>query len=293
MTMASLRHVRHLPRQLPVIASFGRAVVAGARGGGHALADREVTRTIPPPAASLVRDYIEHVGGDPTAYRGTVPPHLFPQWGLARAARTVTGLRVPLTRAVNAGCRLEVNAPLPAGVPLVARARLESLEADERRVRFVQRVTTGTARVPDAVVATLRVIVPLAAGPGRGRPSARSEIPRGARELARYRLARDAGLAFAFLTGDFNPIHWSARAGAAAGFGGPILHGFAMLARAIEGLARARFAGDVGRVRVWEARFTRPLQLPAALALFALDDQAWLGDLPGGSAYLALAMEAA
>ena len=293
MTIAALRHARHLPRQLGVIASFGRAALAGARAGAHAPVSPEITRTIPPPARSLIRDYIVHVGGDPTAYRGVVPPHFFPQWGLALAARTLIGLRYPLGRAVNAGCRLEVVAPLPAGVPLVVRARLESIDNDDRRVLLVQRLSTGTADMPDAVVATLRIIIPLASRPGGSRPRTRTEIPHDARELARTPLTRDAGLAFALLTGDCNPIHWSARAGVAAGFGGPILHGFAMLARAIEGLARTRFAGDIGPVRAWDARFTRPLVLPAAVALFARDDQAWLGDARGGAAYLALVMETA
>ena len=104
-------------------------------------------------------------------------------------------------------------------------------------------------------------------------------------------LERDAGLAFSLLTGDFNPIHWVARAGVAAGFGGPILHGFSMFARAIEGIVRARFAGDVTRVRAWDARFTRPLRLPSAVALFARGTEVWLGDTRGGSAYLAMTVE--
>ena len=288
MTSESLRHLRHLPRQLPVVASFGRAVIAGMRGGGHTLAGAHATKTIAPIDPRLVRDYVRHVGGDPAAYRTTVPPHLFPQWGLALAARTLTGLRYPLLRVLNAGCRIEINAPLPSGQPLVARAQLVSVDDDGRRAALTQRIVTGTHEVPDAVVATLRAVVPLAPSL---RARSRTEIPYDVHELARWRLGRDAGLGFALLTGDFNPIHWLNRAGVAAGFGGPILHGFAILARAIEGVVRARFAGDVTRVRVWDAKFTRPLRLPAEVTLFARGNEAWLGDAPGGAAYLALAME--
>ena len=74
--MTSLRQLRHLPRQLPAIASMGRAVLTGMRGGHHALARREVTARIAPIDRVLVRDYVEHVGGDPAAYRTMVPPHL-------------------------------------------------------------------------------------------------------------------------------------------------------------------------------------------------------------------------
>lgn len=293
MTGAALRHLRHLPRQVPVVASFGRVVLAASRPGRHTVAHAEVTRTIAPLDPGLIRDYVVHVGGEPSAYRTTIPPHFFPHWGLALAARTLVGLRYPLARIINSGCRLECHAPLPAGTPLVARARLISIDDDGRRVRLEQRLTTGTAQVPEALVAILRTVVPLASGTRGARPRAEAEVPHDARELASFRLARDAGLTFALLTGDFNPIHWSRRAGAAAGFGGPILHGFAMLARAIEGIARARFAGDVSRVRAWDARFTRPLRLPAEVALFARERDAWLGRARGGAAYLALAVETA
>ena len=286
--MTSLRHLRHLPRQLPVVAAFGRAVLTARRGGGHALPTSQLTRTIAPIDPALVRDYVEHVGGDPAAYRATVPPHMFPQWSLGLAARTLTGLRYPLTRVLNAGCRLEINAPLPLAAPLIVRAALVGVDDDRRRAIITQRITTGTANQPDAVVATIRALVPLAPS---AKQRSRGEIPYDAVELARWQLERDAGLTFALLTGDFNPIHWMHRAGVAAGFGGPILHGFAMFARAIEGVIRARFCGDIHRVRAWDAKFTRPLRLPSEVALFARHDEAWLGDSPGAAPYLALATE--
>jgi hypothetical protein len=287
----SLRYLRHVPRQLPVVTSFGRAVIAGMRGGGHAPATPRVTKMIAPVDPVLVRDYVQHVGGDPAAYRTTVPPHLFPHWGLALAARTLTGLRYPLTRVLNAGCRLEVAAPLPLGTPLVASAALVGVDDDHRRVVITQRITTGTEAMPEAIVATVHAVIPLARAPRESR--ARATIPYEAVELARWHLDDDAGLAFALLTGDFNPIHWVRRVGMVAGYGGRILHGFAMLARAIEGVARARYCGDVTRVRAWDARFTRPLRLPADVALLAHGDRVWLGDLAGGVPYLEMTVEAA
>lgn len=309
----ALRHVRHLPAQLPVIAALGGTLVA-RRGSPP---KGELVETVAPPHAALVRDYVEHVGGDPAAYRTTLPPHLFPQWAFPIAARTLRGLPYPLTRIVNAGCSLEARARLPLGEPLTVRASLASIDDDGRRAVLTQRVITGTAREPDALVATITTIVPLrssrsplsarssrsprsshsgrdaenAAPDAAAKPAAKKHpepIPYDAHELARWTLARDAGLAFAVLTGDFNPIHWLSRAGVAAGFGGPILHGFAMFARAIEGVVRARFAGDTSRVRTWNARFTRPLRLPADVVLFARGEDVWIGDAPGTAPYLAL-----
>src|ERR1700761_7942879 len=110
-----------------------------------------------PRSDALVRDYLRHVAGDPTLYRGTVPPHLFPQWGFPLALRTLAGLPYPYARAVNAGCRIDVRAPLPAGEPLQGRARLASIDDDGRRAFLKQTLVTGTRRVPDAMTAELRV----------------------------------------------------------------------------------------------------------------------------------------
>ncbi|MCA9673631.1 MAG: hypothetical protein H6709_21505 [Kofleriaceae bacterium] len=301
------RHIRH---QLPVIASLGGTALAalrqrgGAAGAVPALPSPELEKTIAPRDPQLVRDYIRHVGGDPGAYKGELPPHLFPQWGFPLAARTLEGLPYPLQKVLNGGCRLEINAPLPADRPLRVRARLVDVDDDGRRAVLKQQVVTGTDDAPEALVAYLYAIVPLGRGKGDGKPAAapgdakpaaapaRKDVPRvpaTAQELAYWRIARDAGLHFAMLTGDFNPVHWIPRYARAFGFKSTILHGFATMARAIEGLNRARFAGDVHRLRVWDCKFTRPLLLPAQVGLYVEDDHLWVGDAPGGGAYLTAA----
>ena len=59
------------------------------------------------------------------------------------------------------GCRLEINAPLPAKETLHARARLEDIDDNGRRAVIHQRVATGTGAHPDAVVGHLYAVVPL------------------------------------------------------------------------------------------------------------------------------------
>ncbi len=283
---------KHLRHQLPVIASLGSTALHALRAPKTGSAPPvvpgpEIVKTIAPRPAALVRDYVRHVGGDPAAYRGVLPPHLFPQWGFPLAARTLEGLPYPLARVLNGGCRLEVNAPLPADVPLRVRAQLVEIDDDGRRAVLKQRVTTGTDAVPDAVVATLFAIVPLKQDPGARAPKQVVRVPDDARELARWKLGTDAGLAFAMLTGDVNPVHWSAPYARASGFKRTILHGFATMARAIEGLVRARFAGDPSRFRVWDCKFTKPLLLPAQIGLYTQGADVWVADAPGGPAYLA------
>jgi acyl dehydratase len=255
---------------------------------------------VPAPPPSLVRDYLVHVGADPAAYRGVVPPHLFLQWSLPLAARTLRGLPYPLLRIVNAGCRIQINASLPAGAPLFLRARLQGIDANERRAVLHQRIVTGIDSAPDALVADLFTVVPISDAAARARarddagpPRADARVPDDARELARWSLPRNAGLAFAALTGDFNPIHWIAPYARAFGFPGPILHGFATLARAWEALVRARFAGAADRVRAVDVRFLRPLPLPAETGLFLAGTRFFVAGAPGARATLAGTFEEA
>jgi len=288
----SLRHVLH---QTPVIAAMARTVVSAAlaqrKGGGTVPATPGpwIETELPPRPDDLVRDYIRHVGGDPGAYRKTIPGHMFPQWAFALTGRTLIGLPYPMTRAMNGGCRLELHAPLPAGEPLEVTTRLESIDDNGKRAIITQRVVTGTRSTPNAVVADMRVFVPLAGGKEdkkNGEQKARPTVPATAKEIAFGRLGADAGLDFAKLTGDFNPIHWIPAAARASGFRSVILHGFGTLARAIEAVNRRVLAGDVSRLEWIDARFVRPLVLPATVGTYVDGDALYVGDAPAGGAYL-------
>jgi acyl dehydratase len=329
--------VRHLPRQARVIAALGGTALQGLLQklapprSPPALPGPELTAEVRPPAPALVRDYLRHLGADPGAYRGVLPPHLFPQWTVPLAARTLRGLPYPLLRMVNAGCRLEINASLPAGVPLTVRARLEEIAGDGRRVRLRQRLITGTSDCPDALVAYLYTVIPLSTshslapvrrgegrgegagigeksgtphphplpgGPGRGGRTAtptptgetghkeKGRVPGQAREIGRWELSVAAGREFAMLTGDVNPIHWLRPYARAFGFRGTILHGFSSMARAMEGVNRALFAGAVDRFGSFDVQLTRPLVLPARVGLYLDGQTVHVGEAPGGPEYL-------
>ena len=292
---------KHILSQIPVITTLASVAVTGLRqqlgrgpdGPAPQIPGPEITATVTPRPAPLLRAYIRHVGGDPSAYRGQVPPHFFPQWGFAMGTRTLAGVPYPLHRALNGGCRLEINAPLPAGEALHARARLESIDDNGRRAVIHQRVATGTSAHPDAVVGHLYAVVPQGdktegkpADKPRRTPKERPRVPQDAEELQRWRLRTDAGLDFAKLTGDFNPVHWIPPYARAFGFRNTILHGFSTMARAMEGLQRTLFAGSVRAISVLDVRFTRPLVLPARVGLYVKDRSLWVGDAPGGPAYM-------
>jgi acyl dehydratase len=301
---------RHILSQGPVLAALGRtlagAVQQRVRGMQGVRASTTASTAVahtpgpelkaehPPLPRALIDDYLRYVGADPRAYRGELPPHLFPQWCLPALARTLEGLPYPLLRAVNGGCTVRVNAPIPDHEPLQVRARLFEIDDDGRRARLHQQVQTGTASAPDALAIDVFAVVPLANGKsgspaGNGAPKAngsRPHTPEDAREVARFALGKDAGLSFAKLTGDFNPIHWLPLAARASGFRRPILHGFAELAYAWEGLNKNVLGGDVHAVAAIDVRLTRPLVLPHEVGLFVRGRELSLSDALGGPAYL-------
>ncbi len=244
---------------------------------------------VPPPTAALMRDFVRFAGGDPSSYSGIVPPHLFSQWSLPAMLAVAKTLPYPATKVINAGCKLRVLEPLPAGESLIIRARLTEVDDNGQRALITISVNTGCASVPEALEAELRVYVPLARPKGDGASKRRSKprVPEGAQELLYQRIGADAGFDFACLTGDLNPIHWLSPYAKLAGFRRVILHGFGSFAKAFEGIVRARLAGDVGQLRWLEADFTRPLLLPAQVGLYVHNErELFIGDAPGGAAYL-------
>jgi acyl dehydratase len=291
--------IRYTLAHGPVLAALGRVALSGLRRGMSAeppvLPGPWIEARLPPRPADLVRDYIRHVGGDPAWYRGRIPAHFFPQWAFPLGAKALEGLSYPLARGMNAGSRIENRAPLPAGEALEVRVRIETIDDDGKRAIITQRVVTGTSRVPEAIVAEMRVFIPLAAkGPKeangqkpKAQPKSRPTVPASAHEIAFQRIPENAGLDFAKLTGDYNPIHWLAPYARASGFRTVILHGFSTFARAIEALNRSRFAGDPTRLAVIDARFSRPVVLPARVGVYVTNEGGiWVGDAPAGGAYL-------
>jgi acyl dehydratase len=285
---------RYILKQGAVLAALGQTVTSGFRRGAGSsgqpppMPGPEVRREQQPLPRDLIDTYVAHLGSDPRAYRGQVPAHLFPQWCFPALTRTLEGLPYPLLRVVNGGCRIEVREAIRDDEPIVVRAWLESIDDDGRRAVFHQRVLTGTPSAPEALSIDVYPIVPLPSATTDAPPKKRerARVPDDARELLRYQLTRADALAFAKLTGDFNPIHWIPPYARMSGFRNVILHGFGSLARAWEGLCRSRFAGDPRAIQSFDVKFTRPLTLPRDVGLYLKGDEITLGDAPSAPAYL-------
>jgi acyl dehydratase len=294
---------KHILQQGPVIAGLAKTAVTALTQQFRPQKEAVETpgpvfrRTIDPRPTDLVRDYVRHVGGNPREYRDHLPPHLFPQWGFPLSTRTLANIPYPLMRVMNGGCRMEINAPLPTDQPLNVSAQLMSIDDNGRRAVLHQKIVTGTKEVPEALVGHFYAIVPLGRGKkgeeegrkGKERPKKKREkprVPEGVREVTRWWIPADAGLDFAKLTGDFNPIHWVRPHAKLMGFKNVILHGFSTMARAYEGLNQELFKG-LEDFESFDVKFTRPLVLPAEVGLYVDDENGvYVGDAPGGPAYM-------
>ena len=289
--------LRHVLKQGPVIAALGQTALSaawqGVRPGKKKIPDEPARPVfagrLPPPDPVLLRDYLDYIGADVEAYRGLVPPHLFAQWAMPYLSRTLRDLAYPMLRILNAGCRLELSAPLSAERALRVTAQLEEVEDNGQRAFIHMRAVTGTDEVPEAIVARVSAIVPLHrrdGSEGEGKTKPEFLVPGDASPAARWELGPRDGLNFSLLTGDFNPVHWSRLYAKAFGFRSNILHGYNAMGRTMEFLNREVFGGDIHSLRVFEARFTRPLPLPATVTLFLKGQQVYVGDAVGERAYL-------
>jgi len=280
----------HLLRQGPVVKAMLQAATRGSQNGKSiesvAVPVPVLTDRVPPRHPDLIRDYIRNTGGSPGWYRGILPGHFFPQWGFPLLSQTLADVPYDLRRMLNAGCRIEMRAPLPSTSPLLLEAQLVEMDDNDRRTLFTERLTTGTADVPGAVIGEVTAIVPKRSdkkGPKKQKP----QISQDAREIHQWRVGPTSGLDFVMLTGDINPIHWLSPYARLSGFKNTILHGFAMSARVIESLNRQLFCGDSSQLATVEMRFVRPLVLPAKVGVF-IDSVGgvFVGHAPGGPAYL-------
>jgi len=280
----------HIIRQRAVIATLLRTGVQAMKArpsSGPDTPSREVTAVVAPRSDKLIDDYIRHVGGSTSAYRKIVPAHLFPQWGFPLIARTLDDIPYDLTKVLNGGVRMEINADIPRGEPLHLSACLESIDDNGSRAVLKQRLVTGTASEPEALVSYLYAIVPLKKkGDKKKAKRDRPSVHLDDREIGAWKLGPKAGWEFAVLTGDFNPVHWVPPYAKAAGFKSTILHGFSTLARSIETLNKNVWSGDRRWLKTVDVKFVKPLLLPNRVHVFHGPGRFSVGDAPGGPAYL-------
>lgn len=282
----------HLFRQGPVIRTLLKTAFSSMAPANKNRTPDEtqipgpvLEQIIEPRNPRLVGDFIHHLGGQLSTYKGFLPPHLFPQWGFPLMAKTLEGLPYKLNRLLNGGCRFEVVHPLPCDQRLLLKAQLVELDDNGYRVFFKQKLITGTEKNPESIIAYVHAVLPIKRSDGPKKEKA--SVPLAAREIDTWKLFKNSGLEFALLTGDFNPVHWVPGYARISGFPNTIMHGFATMARTVETLNRSLFVGQPNRLTSFESRLVKPLVFPGQAKVY-LDgtNTVFVGNAPGGPAYL-------
>lgn len=283
---ASLTNIRY---QLPSLKAMGKVIrkslLQGQDGKIPQLPSSDIQETLPPRPKGLVHQYIHYVGGDPKIYQGLIPFHMFPQWSVPILAKNMLNLPYDFTKILNAGCRIQVNGPLRLEEPLTLTARLEEVDDNGERAILTSRLITETPTSPNALVTYQTQIVPLAKKSKKEKKEP-ARVPHEAKLLDVQKLKKTAGLEFALLTGDFNPLHWLPLWAKASGFRSPILHGYASMARTLEVVLQKHLHGQIDQFRDIDIRFTYPLPIPGKAGVYVFEDKFYLGSANGGRAYL-------
>ncbi len=274
---------RHIWQQTPVIGAMARTAASLVLPSGKGEVPETPTawneRVIHPISPSLMHDYMSWLGGSWDQQH--VPPHLFCHFAFPDFSRLLAGLPYRLDKLLNGGASLTTWKPLPADQPFTLQTRLSDIDATDRRVILTETCRARTADGELAFEGTLTAILPLKRG-GGGVKKERPKPPTDADKLADWPLDARAGLDFALLTGDFNPIHWLPPFAKMGGMKNVILHGFAQFARTWEALS----LGAGVQPATLQARFVKPLVLPRQVGVFATDSEAWIADGPGSLAFM-------
>lgn len=290
---AGLRALGGLLQKAALEALWPRRSAVRDDNSRHLVVGTTVRRQVELPPVALQRAFVQFCGGDPSRYAGRTPPHLFCQWILPVALDLAKRLPYPPLSVVNLGCSLRVEGPLPDRGPVNVHSTVTDVSESEGKVRLsFGLLTLFQQDVRLRAQLDLLIRLPNASSVRGAKPKRETVmVPGDVRELWRRRLASDAGLSFAELSGDFNPIHWSSSYARMMGFKSSILHGFGSLAIAYEGLVAGRLSGRFDDVRRLDAEFTAPLLLPRDVGVFSRGDELWVADAPHGPAYLKARVE--
>lgn len=232
-----------------------RTVIPFTRPKQFPTPDKRFDTTIPPISDHLVDEYAAWCGAPADRYKNELPPHFCSHWALSTLSYIGSSVPYNVRDILNQGVHIRVKQPIPRGVPLHVSGRMLSVVHEERRIRIHVQITTGTDKCPDAHILDSYLSLPLETAKKTAKKKQHDLVPM--QEIGNWSAGAKAGVDFARLTGDFNPIHVFAPLGRLSGFGGCILHGFGFMARSWE---RCRNVGM--NIHDAELRFTKPLKIP-------------------------------
>jgi len=253
--------LKYLALHWPNIRSMGWAAIRNAtpitRPG--TLPQLPVHHSMHVPALNyeLLDQYVAWTGAPANRYRTEMPAHFCSHWAMPMLAKLGSLAPYNLLSLLNQGLRMQIHTPLNRGESIALRGSLMDVTDDGDKVRIHTRVQASNPKGELAVVIDSYSTVPRAKPAGKSKPAKRDEFE--FNTAGHWNAEEEDGLAFAMLTGDFNPIHTIKAVGKRTRFKSCILHGFGQLARTWEVLHNAGHT-----VADLDVRWIKPLPLPHA-----------------------------
>ncbi|MCU0693766.1 MAG: hypothetical protein MUF54_20450 [Polyangiaceae bacterium] len=268
-------------RKLRTVAYFSRVWASGLAQqlGFRSHTDRmlrpRITGQVPRSTEPEVEEFIVKTGGSPDLYRDgagqlLMPHTYFTTWALAELARALLEARLPLnfTRLIHATSAVRVHRLQTVEEAARFTATVETVVRTGKRVRIEQQLRTTTPGAQQLSESTLGLVLP-DKRPRAGASRAPGNVPPGARLLTSIQLSGDEGWQYAWLSGDFNPVHWAQPVARIAGLQSPIAHGFDLMTRGCHAAIAHLCQRDATKLKAIELSFRRPVALPSELHMYA------------------------
>ena len=253
--------LKYLALHWPNIRSMGWAALRNAtpitRPSG--LPDMPVHHSMHVPALNneLLDQYVAWTGAPANRYSKEIPAHFCSHWAMPMLAKLGSLAPYNLLSLLNQGLRMQIHRPLNRNQAIALRGSLMDVSDDGDKVRIHTRVQASNSKGELAMVIDSYSTVPRGKPAGKSKPAKRDELE--FINAGNWDAEENDGLAFAMLTGDFNPIHTIKAVGKRTRFKSCILHGFGQLARTWEVLHNAGHT-----VADLDVRWIKPLPLPNA-----------------------------
>ena len=213
-------------------------------------------QVLPAPSNSLIDSYAQWSGAQPTRYNTEIPPHFCSHWAMPLLAKLGGLAPYNLLTVLNQGLRLQNHKPLLRNQALHLSGSLLNVEDDGQRIRIHTQVQAHNPAGELAMTIDSYSTVPQRKkkkSPEQGKTTEQDTFD----TIGTWNLEDNDGLNFAFLTGDFNPIHTVPLVGKNSRFKRCILHGFGQLARSYEAILTAGYT-----IAELDLRWIKPLTLP-------------------------------
>lgn len=215
-----------------------------------------LAQVVSPISNPLIDAYAHWSGATSERYASTLPPHFCSHWAMPLLANLGGLAPYNLLALLNQGLRMQIHRPLLRNQSIHLEGSLMEVVHDGDRVRIHTQV-----RAHNPLGELACTIDSYSTVPQKGKKKSSEQRARAEEEfdtIGTWNAQDNDGLNFAFLTGDFNPIHTIPAVGKRSRFKTLILHGFGQLARSFEAILNSGYG-----IAELDVRWIKPLNLPS------------------------------